>query len=285
MFQVTTLDAKDKDSNYSADFFGKKANLTVSGQLALETYCMALNKVYTFGPTFRSENSNTTRHMAEFWMIEPEMAFADIFDDMDVAEKFVKTVVAVVKTQSEADLNLFVQYVDKGLLDRLDNIIKSKFIRITYAEAITILAESDQDFAFNPVWGQDLQTEHERYLTESHFKKPVFVYDWPVDIKAFYMRKNDDNKTVAAMDLLVPGVGELVGGSAREERLDVLLTSMKAKGFDEKNYWWYLDTRKYGTAPHAGFGLGFERLIMLVTGVTNIRDVSPFPRTPKNLEF
>jgi len=285
MFQVTTLDPKKNDDDYSSDFFGKKAHLTVSGQLALETYCMALNKVYTFGPTFRSENSNTARHMAEFWMVEPEMAFASIFDDMNVAEKFVKSVISTIKTQSAADLNLFVQHVDRGLLERLDNIIDSDFIRITYTEAIEILTESNQEFAFKPAWGKDLQSEHERYLTESHFKKPVFVYDWPIDIKAFYMRRNDDGRTVAAMDLLVPGIGELVGGSAREERLDVLLASMTDKGFSEEDYWWYLDTRKNGSVPHAGFGLGFERLIMLVTGVSNIRDVIPFPRTPKNLEF
>ena len=285
MFQVTTLDPKNNDDDYSSDFFGKKAHLTVSGQLALETYCMALNKVYTFGPTFRSENSNTTRHMAEFWMVEPEMAFANIFDDMNIAEKFVKSIISAIKTQSAADLNLFVQYVDQGLLERLDNIIDSDFMRITYTEAIEILIESNQEFTFKPAWGKDLQSEHERYLTESYFKKPVFVYDWPIAIKAFYMRRNDDSKTVAAMDLLVPGIGELVGGSAREERLDVLLAAMTDKGFSEEDYWWYLDTRKNGSAPHAGFGLGFERLIMLVTGVSNIRDVIAFPRTPKSLEF
>ena len=285
MFQVTTLDPKNNDDDYSSDFFGKKAHLTVSGQLALETYCMALNKVYTFGPTFRSENSNTTRHMAEFWMVEPEMAFANIFDDMNIAEKFVKSIISAIKTQSAADLNLFVQYVDQGLLERLDNIIDSDFMRITYTEAIEILIESNQEFTFKPAWGKDLQSEHERYLTESYFKKPVFVYDWPIAIKAFYMRRNDDMKTVAAMDLLVPGIGELVGGSAREERLDVLLAAMTDKGFSEEDYWWYLDTRKNGSAPHAGFGLGFERLIMLVTGVSNIRDVIAFPRTPKSLEF
>ena len=285
MFQVTTLDPKNNDDDYSSDFFGKKAHLTVSGQLALETYCMALNKVYTFGPTFRSENSNTTRHMAEFWMVEPEMAFANIFDDMNIAEKFVKSIISAIKTQSAADLNLFVQHVDQGLLERLDNIIDSDFMRITYTEAIEILIESNQEFTFKPAWGKDLQSEHERYLTESYFKKPVFVYDWPIAIKAFYMRRNDDMKTVAAMDLLVPGIGELVGGSAREERLDVLLAAMTDKGFSEEDYWWYLDTRKNGSAPHAGFGLGFERLIMLVTGVSNIRDVIAFPRTPKSLEF
>lgn len=285
MFQVTTLDPKNNDDDYSSDFFGKKAHLTVSGQLALETYCMALNKVYTFGPTFRSENSNTTRHMAEFWMVEPEMAFANIFDDMNIAEKFVKSIISTIKTQSAADLNLFVQHVDQGLLERLDNIIDSDFMRITYTEAIEILIESNQEFTFKPAWGKDLQSEHERYLTESYFKKPVFVYDWPIAIKAFYMRRNDDMKTVAAMDLLVPGIGELVGGSAREERLDVLLAAMTDKGFSEEDYWWYLDTRKNGSAPHAGFGLGFERLIMLVTGVSNIRDVIAFPRTPKSLEF
>ena len=285
MFQVTTLDPKNNDDDYSSDFFGKKAHLTVSGQLALETYCMALNKVYTFGPTFRSENSNTTRHMAEFWMVEPEMAFANIFDDMNIAEKFVKSIISAIKTQSAADLNLFVQYVDQGLLERLDNIIDSDFMRITYTEAIEILIESNQEFTFKPAWGKDLQSEHERYLTESYFKKPVFVYDWPIAIKAFYMRRNDDSKTVAAMDLLVPGIGELVGGSAREERLDVLLAAMTDKGFSEEDYWWYLDTRKNGSVPHAGFGLGFERLIMLVTGVSNIRDVIAFPRTPKSLEF
>jgi asparaginyl-tRNA synthetase len=285
MFQVTTLDPANVKNNYSSDFFGKKAHLTVSGQLALEAYCMALDKVYTFGPTFRSENSNTTRHMAEFWMVEPEMAFANIFDDMDMAEKLIKSVISVTKTQNEEDLNLFFQHVDQDLAERLKNIVESDFARITYTDAIEILHNSNNKFEFEPYWGKDLQTEHERYLTELHFKKPVFVYDWPIAIKAFYMRKNDDNKTVAAMDLLVPGIGELIGGSAREERLEVLINSMRDNGFDEKDYWWYLDTRKNGTAPHAGFGLGFERLIMLVTGVSNIRDVIPFPRTPKNLEF
>jgi asparaginyl-tRNA synthetase len=290
MFRVTALDLNALPTNagqvdFGEDFFGQEAHLTVSGQLAVETYCLALGRVYTFGPTFRSENSNTSRHMAEFWMIEPELAFADLADDMDLAEEMVKQLVDFVRRDCADDFDLFAKFVDKTLNDRLDNVATNTFERLPYGDAIEILQRADANFEFEPAWGADLQSEHERYLTESHFKKPVFVYDWPKDIKAFYMRLNDDGATVGAMDLLVPGIGELIGGSQREERLDVLTRRIGEMGFDEKDYWWYLDTRRFGSAPHAGFGLGFERLLMFVTGVTNIRDVIPFPRTPKSLEF
>ena len=285
MFRVTTLSPAVKHETLSEDFFGQEAHLTVSGQLAVETYCLALSKVYTFGPTFRSENSNTSRHMAEFWMIEPEMAYADVHDNMDVSEKFVKSVLIDVLKNCDEDMQLFFNYVDKDLQARLVNLIENPFERVSYDKAIQILSSAEQQFEFPISWGHDLQTEHERYLTEIYFKKAVFVYNWPLKIKAFYMRRNDDNKTVAAMDLLVPQIGELIGGSAREERLEVLTEAIKSNGDTLNDYWWYLDTRKFGSVPHAGFGLGFERLLMLITGVTNIRDVIPFPRTPKNLEF
>ena len=287
MFRVTTLDPYDEksSSNVDDDFFGKQAHLTVSGQLSVETYCLALSKVYTFGPTFRSENSNTSRHMAEFWMVEPEIAFADIHDNMQLAEDLVRALVNFVRTDCATDLDLFARFVDKDLHQRLQDLSASEFARLRYAEAIEILQAAGQSFEFAPEWGADLQAEHERYLTETHCKGPVFVYDWPKDIKAFYMRMNDDGRTVAAMDLLVPHCGELVGGSAREERLDVLTRRIGELGFDEKDYWWYLDTRRFGSVPHAGFGLGFERFLMLVTGIANIRDVIPFPRTPRNLDF
>lgn len=285
MFRVTTLSPAVKHETLSEDFFGQEAHLTVSGQLAVETYCLALSKVYTFGPTFRSENSNTSRHMAEFWMIEPEMAYADVHDNMDVSEKFIKSVLTDVLENCDEDMQLFFNYVDKDLPARLANLIENPFERVSYDKAIQILSSAEQQFEFPISWGHDLQTEHERYLTEIYFKKAVFVYDWPLKIKAFYMRRNDDNKTVAAMDLLVPQIGELIGGSAREERLEVLTEAIKSNGDSLDDYWWYLDTRKFGSVPHAGFGLGFERLLMLITGVTNIRDVIPFPRTPKNLEF
>ena len=290
MFRVTTFDLpvvpmKDEHANYEEDFFGKEAHLTVSGQLAVEPYCLALGNVYTFGPTFRSENSNTYRHMSEFWMIEPEIAFADLADDMDLAEDMVRYVIKFLRAECAADLALFERFVDKDLRARLDLVEKSDFMRLPYTDAIEILRTSGIEFEYEPKWGADLQTEHERYLTETHFNGPVFVFDWPTDIKAFYMRANDDGKTVAAMDLLVPQIGELIGGSQREERFDRLRDRLEAESLDQDDYWWYLDTRRYGSAPHAGFGLGFERLLMFVTGVTNIRDVIPYPRTPKHLEF
>lgn len=289
MFRVTTLDpyraAGAVGATVDDDFFGKEAHLTVSGQLAVETYCLALSKVYTFGPTFRSENSNTSRHMAEFWMIEPEIAFADIHDDMQLAEDLVRELISFARVDCAADLDLFARFVDTTLLGRLDQVLESEFARLSYTDAIAILQQSGRAFEFAPEWGRDLQSEHERYLTEEHCHGPVFVYDWPREIKAFYMRGNDDGRTVAAMDLLIPQVGELVGGSQREERLDHLLARMHEMGMDEKDYWWYLDTRRFGSVPHAGFGLGFERFLMFVTGVTNIRDVIPFPRTPRHLEF
>ncbi|MBI2800968.1 MAG: asparagine--tRNA ligase [Gammaproteobacteria bacterium] len=289
MFRVSTIDphtiATQGKFTYADDFFGKAAHLTVSGQLAVETYCLALSKVYTFGPTFRSENSNTSRHAAEFWMIEPEIAFADLDDDMRLAEEFVRYLVAFLRSDCRDDLALFNQFVDPELEQRLDNIQNSEFVRLSYTDAIDILLKSNVVFEFAPRWGADLQSEHERYLAEQHFKGPVFVHDWPTEIKAFYMRNNDDGRTVAAMDLLMPKVGELIGGSQREERLETLQARLLALGFRPEDYWWYLDTRRFGTAPHAGFGLGFERFLMLVTGVSNIRDVIPFPRTPNNLEF
>ena len=290
MFSVTTLDMNDvpkKDGavDYEKDFFGKEASLTVSGQLSVETFCLSLGNVYTFGPTFRSENSNTSRHMSEFWMIEPEMAFADLQDDMNLGQEFVQYLVKYTMEECAEDLELFAKFVDKNLMATLDNIVNNDFIRLPYTEAITILEQSGKKFEFDVAWGKDLQSEHERFLTEEHFKQPVIVYDYPKDIKAFYMRLNDDEKTVAAMDILVPAIGEIIGGSQREERYDVLKKRINDMNFDEADYWWYLDTRKYGTVPHAGFGLGFERLLMLVTGVSNIRDVIPFPRTPKHLEF
>ena len=290
MFRVTTFDlakvpSESGNVNFEDDFFGKEAHLTVSGQLAVETYCLALDKVYTFGPTFRSENSNTSRHMSEFWMIEPEIAFADLEDDMQLAEEMVRYLISFLREDCREDFELFAKFVDKKLEEKLDRVVENEFIRLPYGEAIEILLAAKQDFEFKPEWGSDLQSEHERYLTEDHFKKPVFVHDWPRDIKAFYMRQNDDKKTVAAMDLLIPGVGELIGGSQREERLDVLTARIEELGLDPQDYWWYLDTRRFGSAPHAGFGLGFERFLMFVTGVSNIRDVIPFPRTPKHLEF
>jgi len=290
MFRVTTLDLpavpmKGGEADFETDFFGKEAHLTVSGQLAVEPYCLALGKVYTFGPTFRSENSNTSRHMSEFWMIEPEIAFADLAEDMDLAEEMVRYLIAFVRTDCADDLALFARFVDRGLLARLDLVQQSEFVRLTYSEAVEILDNSGEAFEFAPVWGADLQSEHERYLTETHFKQPVFVYDWPREIKAFYMRGNDDGKTVAAMDLLVPHVGELIGGSQREERFEQLQQRLDAESLNHDDYWWYLETRRFGSAPHAGFGLGFERFLMFVTGVSNIRDVIPYPRTPKNLEF
>lgn len=291
MFRITTLDmdnlpmTEDGKIDYSQDFFGKETSLTVSGQLEAETFAMAFRNVYTFGPTFRAENSNTTRHASEFWMIEPEIAFADLNDNMDLAEAMVKYIINYVREHAPEEMAFFNSFIDKGLLERLDNIVNSDFGRVTYTEAVDLLLKSGKKFQYPVEWGIDLQTEHERYLTEEVFKKPIFVTDYPKDIKAFYMRLNDDNKTVAACDLLVPGVGEIIGGSQREERLDVLTARMAELGLDEKDYWWYLDLRKYGGVKHAGYGLGFERMIMYLTGMGNIRDVLPFPRTPKTAEF
>ena len=291
MFQVTTLPlnnaptTEDGNIDYKQDFFGKETNLTVSGQLNAECFALAFRNVYTFGPTFRAENSNTARHAAEFWMVEPEIAFADLTDDMDLAEAMLKYVIKYVMNECPEEMEFFNKFVDKGLLDRLNHVVSSDFGRVTYTEAVEILKKAKKDFDYPVEWGIDLQTEHERYLTEEHFKKPVFVTDYPKDIKAFYMRINDDNKTVAAADCLVPGIGEIIGGSQREERLDVLKKRMAELGLKEEDYWWYLELRKYGETKHAGFGLGFERLIMYITGMSNIRDVLPFPRTTGQSEF
>jgi asparaginyl-tRNA synthetase len=291
MFRVTTLDPKTPELNddgtvdFTKDFFGKETNLTVSGQLNAECFALAFRNIYTFGPTFRAENSNTTRHAAEFWMIEPEIAFADLQDDMELAENMLKYVIKYVMDECPEELQFFNQFVDKELLERLNHVVSSDFARVTYTEAVEILEKCGKEFSYPVSWGIDLQTEHERYLTEEHFKKPLFVTDYPKDIKAFYMRLNEDRKTVAATDLLVPGIGEIIGGSQREERLDVLKDRMSELGLKEEDYWWYLELRKYGETKHAGFGLGFERLIMYITGMTNIRDVIPFPRTPGTSEF
>ena len=300
MFQVTTLDldniprveedgadeSKEVGSiDYSKDFFGKKTSLTVSGQLEGEAFALAFRNIYTVGPTFRAENSNTARHASEFWMIEPEIAFADLEDDMQLAEEMVKYIIRFVLERAPEEMTFFNQFIDQGLLDRLDNIVNSDFARVTYTEAVDMLLKSGKEFQYPVEWGIDLQTEHERYITEEIFKKPVFVTDYPKDIKAFYMRVNDDNKTVAACDLLVPGVGEIIGGSQREERLDVLKQRMAEMGLEEEGYEWYLDLRRYGGVKHAGYGLGFERMIMYLTGMSNIRDVLPFPRTPGTAEF
>ena len=291
MFRVTTLDLnnlpkkEDGTVDFSKDFFGKETNLTVSGQLSAETFAMAFRNVYTFGPTFRAENSNTARHAAEFWMIEPEMAFADLEDNMEVAEEMLKYIIQYVLDNAPEEMEFFNSFVDKGLLDRLHNILNNDFGRVTYTEAVDLLIKSGKKFEYPVSWGIDLQTEHERYLTEEIFKKPVFVTDYPKDLKAFYMRMNDDNKTVAAMDLLVPGVGEIIGGSQREERLELLEKRMDELGLKKEDYWWYLDLRKYGGTRHSGYGLGFERAVMYLTGMSNIRDVLPYPRTVKNAEF
>ena len=291
MFKVTTLDLNNAPTNddgsidYSQDLFGKETNLTVSGQLEAEAMALAFRNVYTFGPTFRAENSNTARHASEFWMIEPEIAFADLADDMDVAEDMVKYIIHYTLEHAPEEMAFFNKFIDKGLLERLNHIVNSDFDRVTYTEAIEILKKADRDFQFPVEWGIDLQTEHERYLTEEVFKKPIFVIDYPKEIKAFYMRLNDDGKTVAACDMLVPGVGEIIGGSQREERLDVLEARMDEIGMNRESYDWYVDLRRYGGVKHAGYGLGFERMIMYLTGMSNIRDVVPFPRTPKNAEF
>lgn len=291
MFRITTLDMENLPKtdegkvDYKKDFFEKATNLTVSGQLEAEAYALAFRNVYTFGPTFRAENSNTARHAAEFWMMEPEIAFADLKDDMNLAEDMVKYIINYVMENAPEEMNFFNSFIDTTLFDRLNNIVNSDFGRITYTEAVELLKKSGQQFEYPVEWGMDLQTEHERYLTEKIFKKPIFVTDYPKEIKAFYMRMNDDNKTVAAMDLLVPGVGEMIGGSQREERLDVLSARMDDLGLNKQDYWWYLELRKYGGTKHAGFGLGFERLLMYITGMANIRDVIPFPRTVGNAEF
>ena len=291
MFQVTTLDLnnvprkEDGSVDYSKDFFGKPTNLTVSGQLNGETYAMAFRNIYTFGPTFRAENSNTTRHAAEFWMIEPEIAFADLSDDMRLAEDMIKYIISYVLENAPEEMAFFNQFVDKGLLDRLHHVLTSDFGHVTYTEAIQLLEPHNDSFDYPVHWGSDLQTEHERFLTETIFKRPVFVTDYPKEIKAFYMKLNPDGKTVAAMDCLVPGIGEIIGGSQREDNYDTLLARMKELGLKEEDYGFYLDLRKYGTARHAGFGLGFERCVMYLTGMANIRDVIPFPRTVNNCDL
>ena len=291
MFQVTTLDMNDipktegGEIDYAQDFFGKKAGLTVSGQLNAETFAMAFANVYTFGPTFRAEKSNTQRHAAEFWMVEPEIAFADLEDDMRLAEDMIKFVLRYVMQECPRELEFFNKFFDNTLLERMTSLCESDFGRVTYTEAVEMLQKSGHEFEYPVFWGMDMQTEHERYLTEQIFKKPVFVTDYPREIKAFYMRQNDDGKTVAAMDMLVPGVGELIGGSQREERLENLLAAMDKFGLNPEDYWWYVELRKYGGTKHAGFGLGFERLIMYITGISNIRDVEAFPRTTGNADF
>ena len=290
MFRVTTLppDNPPRDENgvdFTKDFFGKKASLTVSGQLEAEIYALSLSRAYTFGPTFRAEDSNTPRHLAEFWMIEPEAAFFDLDDDMALAEEFVKYLVRHALDKNQDDLAFFNERIDTSLLATLSAIAESEFARVSYTDAITILEKANESFDFKVAWGSDLQTEHERYLAETTFGKPVIVHDYPKQIKAFYMKQNDDGKTVRAMDVLVPRIGELIGGSEREDRFDVLRARIAELGLSEKDYWWYLDLRKYGSAPHAGFGLGFERLMLLVTGLQNIREVIPFPRWPGNAEF
>jgi len=290
MFKVTAFDldkvpARDGKADFSRDFFGKPANLTVSGQLSAETFAMAFGDVYTFGPTFRAENSNTTRHAAEFWMVEPEIAFADLNDDMDLAEDMIKFIIRYILENAAEEMEFFNNFVDNTLLERLNAVANADFGRVTYTEAIGLLEKSGERFEFPVKWGMDLQTEHERYITEKIFKKPVFVTDYPAEIKAFYMRLNDDGRTVAAMDMLVPNIGELIGGSQREERLDVLEAGIEKFGLKKEDYWWYCDLRRYGGTKHAGFGLGLERCIMYLTGMANIRDVIPYPRTVNNAEF
>ena len=291
MFRVTTLDLEDVPRtddgavDYSQDFFGRSANLTVSGQLNAESYALAFGGVYTFGPTFRAENSNTARHAAEFWMVEPEIAFADLEDDMELAEGMLKYVISEVMSKCDMELEFLNSFVDKGLIERLAHVRDSSFARVSYTDAIEILKSCGEEFKYPVYWGCDLQTEHERYLSEKHFKRPVFVTDYPKEIKAFYMRLNEDGKTVAAVDLLAPGIGEIIGGSQREERLELLEKRMDELGLDKETYWWYLELRKFGGTRHAGFGLGFERLIMYLTGVANIRDVIPFPRTTGSADF
>ena len=290
MFRVTTLDIKnpalkDRGLDASQDFFGKEVSLTVSGQLSAEVFALALGDVYTFGPTFRAENSNTRRHAAEFWMIEPEMAFCDLSGNMNLGEELIRYLISHVLRECREDMELFGNFVDKTLMETLNHILSSDFVRLPYTEAVEILKKSNVSFDYPVTYGIDLQSEHEKYLTETHFKKPVILHDYPKTIKPFYMRLNADQQTVAAMDILVPGIGEIVGGSQTEERLNVLEARMDEMGLLKENYWWYLDSRRYGSAPHSGFGMGFERLIMMITGITNIRDVIPFPRTPGNIDF
>ncbi len=290
MFRVTTLDPAnpprvDEEVDYAQDFFGRRTYLTVSGQLDVEAFACALGKVYTFGPTFRAENSNTTRHLAEFWMVEPEMAFFDLHDNMDLAERFLKRIFRDVLERCSEEMQFFNQRIDPTAIETLQKIVQSPFVQISYTEAVEILKQSAQEFEFPVAWGHDLQAEHERYLTEKHFQQPVILFDYPRTIKPFYMRVNDDGRTVRAMDVLVPKVGEIIGGSQREERLDVLRQRMQEQGLDEENYWWYLDLRRYGTVPHSGFGLGLERTIQFITGMGNIRDVIPYPRTPGSADF
>ena len=291
LFHVTTMDLaniphnKDGSVDFNNDFFGKPANLTVSGQLEGELGALALGDIYTFGPTFRAENSNTPRHLAEFWMVEPEMAFYDNNDNMDLAEDFVKYLIRYALENCKDDLDFLNNIIDKGLLERLNFVLQNEFIRMTYTDAVKILTDSGKKWEYPISWGKDLQAEHERYLVEEHFKRPVILTDYPKEIKAFYMKQNDDGKTVRAMDVLFPGIGEIIGGSQREENYDALLSRIKELNLPEKDLWWYLETRKFGTAPHSGFGLGFERMIIFITGIPNIRDVMPFPRTPKNAEF
>ena len=291
MFRVSTLDLlnlplkSDGQVDFDKDFFGKESHLTVSGQLNVESFCLALTRVYTFGPTFRAENSNTSRHLSEFWMIEPEIAFGDLSDDADLAEEFLKYIFDDLLTRRADDMDFFNKRIEKGVIDRLKHVIEKPFLRISYTEAVEVLKKAKKKFEFPVEWGSDLQSEHERFLTEEHFKQPVIVMDYPKEIKAFYMRKNDDGKTVAALDVLVPKIGEIIGGSQREERLDVLEDRIKEMGLNLDDYWWYRDLRRYGTVPHSGFGLGFERLIQFCTGMANIRDVIPFPRAPRQAEF
>ena len=279
------MPVKEGRADYSGDFFGTEANLTVSGQLSAEMLALSLGDVYTFGPTFRAENSNTARHVAEFWMVEPEMAFCDLSGNMQLGEALIKFLVTWIIDNCPEDLNLFAKFVDKSLMATLDNIASSDFVRLPYAEAVEILTNSNKKFEYAVAFGKDLQSEHERFLSEEHFKKPVILYDYPKTIKPFYMRLNDDDRTVAAMDVLVPRIGEIIGGSQREERLDILEARIEETGMSKDPYWWYLDARRFGSVAHSGFGMGFERVLMLVTGISNIRDVIPFPRTPGSIEF
>ncbi len=290
LFRLTTLDLnhvpkREGKIDYSGDFFGSEANLTVSGQLSAEMFALALGDVYTFGPTFRAENSNTSRHVAEFWMVEPEMAFCDLTGNMDLAETLIKSLTRHITENCAEDVDLFARFVDKTLMETLENVMASEFVRLPYREAVDILASSGKKFEYEVAFGKDLQSEHERFLTEHHFKKPVIIHDYPKSIKPFYMRVNDDGETVAAMDVLVPGIGEIIGGSQREERLAVLKARLEEMHLNPEDYWWYLDSRRYGSVPHSGFGLGFERTLMFLTGIRNIRDVIPFPRTPGSIEF